>query len=322
MIATQLSGRIDILCKPRFGSLLIALFCLVSLNVRAGTTEAYSWYTDSLECWHNTGTYNSNAEELATRLLGSASSEAGCITNPWLAGDYWQYGYRTTNHAGIDFRVRVSPASIASAAWDGKIVSKALDPYAAQPRSTLVIESSVAGVNYRIFYLHCSAHTSKIVGATVAKGEYVCTTGAVGSPAGAHLHLEVKRQGTPDYENMRAVTGAHCYSGSCYENDIENLTVDPVDLITEEKAAASVSSGTTSPYASQADAWIAQCTSRFSAYIGQASGAPYTIGPFRYQRTTGGWFGSVIALAVEEVAYPQVFWYYWGGWQRLPISFC
>jgi len=75
--------------------------------------------------------------------------------------------------------------------------------------------------------------------------------------------------------------------------------------------------------ASPADAAIGACLSRFSMYFGSRQGAAYSTGGFRVQLTTGGPYGAVIAIAVQETGTPpSTVWYWWYGWNQLPASVC
>ena len=297
-------------------SIVLAFFALAggALPTHAGTSQAYSWYTTPSGCMRNADpTYNANVDELARRALGRADTSVGCVTLPWLADNYFRFGTGATHHAGIDFTVGPSAFQQVSAIWGGDVVEQALDTKVSPPRSTLVIESVIAGNTYRVFYLHCSEHYVSKGQKNIPQNWPICRAGSVGADK-AHLHIEVKRGGTVDFADLRALSGSHC-GGTCNENHVIAMTVDPVDLIAFEKSASA------SP-AKQADDQIAKCLNTFQAYFGSRRGEAYTDGPFRIQLTTGGWAGAVIAAAIEETADPKVVWYYWYGWNNVPITWC
>lgn len=179
-------------------------------------------------------------------------TEAGCVTEPYLATGYSYDTYKwdlsnppigLENHAGIDFRAPINTPAYAVA--EGEVKEAILDT--SVPRSTLIIESKIGGITYWIFYLHCNSHLfSK--GQRVAKGDQVCSTGKVGAND-PHLHFEVKVKGVDVDSNkndyLSAMGGSHCpnsrfmaYNGSkkgftleragCTEANLTTRTVDPV----------------------------------------------------------------------------------------------
>ncbi len=197
-----------------------ALTICSSTSALADVGESRSWYLGNDNCYRSTDTnYGENARKLAVRALGQSSSSIGCVTYPWAAKPYWFANVNNESHAGIDLKVGSPPYPIAYSLFDGMVVDQALDANAG--RSTLVIESSISGTKYRIYYLHCSEHFVR-KDSFVSKGNPICRTGSVGATA-PHLHIEAKRSGTADFNNLRALSGSHCSGGVCYDSSIKSL---------------------------------------------------------------------------------------------------
>jgi hypothetical protein len=242
---------------------LLTIVSLLLPSVGFGSTER-TWITASnmSGCLVTTNDgYNQALTSLAQRLFKRYDASVGCITSQWLAPGYDVQNPTLflKNHAGLDFRVRpggrdvaVTSLPIVYAAFGGTVVTQTLDSM----HSTLVIESVIGETRYRSFYLHCSDHLGNQLHSTIARGDPVCRAGGVGAFA-QHLHLEVKMEGTSDYNfaqpnlGYRAMFGSHCTSGVCSEAEIEQKTIDPVALIELEQGGAA--SWSTGPYGNNTD---------------------------------------------------------------------
>ena len=212
----------------------------------------------------------------------------------------------------IDLRVGSAPYPVVYNLFDGSVVEQRLDM--TNKRSTLVVESTIRGTKYRLYYSHCSEHFVR-EGATASKGSSICWAGSVGADA-PHMHIDAKREGTSDFSNLRALSGSHCNTGVCYDSNVKSLTVDPVDLISLDNSSAT----------DFADTHIDRCMSKFVDYFGSKRGQSFVdSGGYKIQDTTGGPVGLVEAIAIATSASDistAVVWYYWGGWGYLPLSVC
>lgn len=294
-------------------SIYTLFICLSILLGIASPVNATGWIAGSSGCKINQdSTYQNSAIEMAQRVLGEYSTRLGCISTPWLEANY--NVAENANHAGLDFRARTSiseginESPLAFSILSGKVVRQALS-LISPVASTLVIESELNGVKYKIYYLHCSKHYAAL-GETVERGQVICRTGNVGAPLGAHLHVEIKKEGTPDYTNNTALSGSHC-GGWCDRTEIIEKTIDPVDIIETERISIS-----------QARAVINKCWNRYFQYIGLRDGNEYISGDYLIQPTGGGYSGNVIALAMSIGPISNDIWYYWDGWQNLPTTYC
>ena len=230
--------------------LLVAACCGV------GAQPAWRLGGDGCQVTDNSA-YNARLRELAMRLFKRYDANVGCVTSPWLEGNYGTAGL--DNHAGIDFRVRgggvdvpVSQMPDVYPAFAGRVVTQRLNTSTGS--STLVVESTENGRTFRTFYLHCSAH-HRTVGNWADPDEPLCRAGAVGATA-QHLHLEVKIAGSSDYDwdssGLRALSGSHCSNDQCDRAEVAAKTIDPVELIGSDTAQASTS-WTTGSYGNYAD---------------------------------------------------------------------
>ena len=242
--------------------LAATLICLAAATVAPAVYAQHTWTNPGNGCLTTDAAYNQKVERFAQRVLRSFSSTVGCITNPWLYSPYGYFGLEV--HAGLDLRIRnpsssapvVDPSNYPTAypVWAGRVVTQSLAPESG--RSTLVIETRMGDSSYRVFYLHCALHYVTL-GQTVTQETPLCLTGSVGADA-PHLHIEVKKEGSPDYDfgtsatNFTALTGRHCNaSEACTRADIISRTIDPVDLLDIESNSAV--SWTTGAYANFAN---------------------------------------------------------------------
>lgn len=222
---------------------------------QASHFSPYAYVTDASRCKTPTDpVYAAKLNKLAQGLFGLAdppTTGTGCVTEFYLEDHYSSHWSDLENHAGIDFRA-ASPGKKAYALFDGDVIREVLD----SQHSTLVIQSTVGTTVYQIFYLHCQSHlslTESTPPVHVHRGDQVCLTGAVGSPEGPHLHIEVKRPGMDNEVPalaLWALTGKHCPSSSfddgydgitgqydvhvvpgCTLADIAAKTVDPTVLV-------------------------------------------------------------------------------------------
>jgi len=68
--------------------------------------------------------------------------------------------------------------------------------------------------------------------------------------------------------------------------------------------------------------YINQCVDKFSDYFGNKDGsAEVCFEDYYCQNTTGGTSGDAIRIAVHK-SQRDVFWYFWGGWSSLELSYC
>jgi len=110
------------------------------------------------------------------------------VSTPYGKPGSWSAGY----HTGEDYACPTGTPIVASAA--GKVV--ALNPWGSSYGTHVVIESS--GVRHG--YCHLSG-VSVAVGAQVAEGQRIGTSGATGNVTGPHLHYE-ERTSPYGYNNV------------------------------------------------------------------------------------------------------------------------
>lgn len=159
----------------------------------------YTWRKAKSECLHTIDAgYNDSLARLSRALFGvEPSADKGCVTNPYLGGDYARFVTNMPHHAGLDFRA--TKGAPVYTPLDGTVVEQRLDESAGD--STLTIKSRIGEKDYFLLFLHCSSHDlvrngekkGKLAkGDQILTGDQVCLSGGVGAGV-PHLHFEIKR---------------------------------------------------------------------------------------------------------------------------------
>lgn len=253
------------------------------------TSPDHAWQESFSGC-HTPGdpAYAGALQALAVALFGSAVTPGGvgCVTLPYLANDYSYYWeekkFSLQNHGGLDFRAPAGTAALS--VKDGTVIRAHLE--AKESRSTLVIESQVAGRMLRTWYLHCQSYRHirqgqdlgvLAEGLPVLAGDEVCQTGDIGVPNQPHLHIEVKEVAM-NAGRVDALSGSQCSPATfvdffgktkvgCDLGFIRANTVDPTVLLKPEPFFDDFTGSSLS-----AASWVANPGSGLSGFVTVGNG--------------------------------------------------